>query len=97
MSDFNNIERIAGGEILDQHTFPLFGLTGLFQRVHVPEQGMTVDCVVVMLAEAVDKSDEELLNLVVASGYVDDDSDVTFRHSDTSGYFYTYFNFQQQG
>ncbi|UJF23902.1 hypothetical protein L0B52_06040 [Suttonella sp. R2A3] len=95
MSDFNNIETVAGAKILDEHTFPLFGLTGLFQRLYVAGKGITVDCVIVSLAEAADKSDEELLNLVVASGYVHEDSDVTFRHNESSGYFYTYFNFSE--
>ena len=93
MSDFNNIEQINGAEILEEHQFPLYELTGLFQRLHVAEKGITVESIVVDLAEAEGKSDEEILNLVAASGYVKDDSDITFRSAAGHGYFYTYFNF----
>ncbi|MBV7433548.1 hypothetical protein KRX19_00775 [Cardiobacteriaceae bacterium TAE3-ERU3] len=93
MSDFNNIEQINGAEIIEEHQFPLYELTGLFQRLRVAEKGITVESIVVNLAEAKGKSDEEILNLVAASGYVKEDSDITFRSSTGHGYFYTYFNF----
>lgn len=93
MSDFNHIEQISGAEILEQHQFPLYELTGLFQRLHVAEKGITVECIIVNLEEAEGKSDEDILNLVAASGYVAQDSDITFRSNAESGYFYTYFNF----
>lgn len=93
MIDFSGIQQLNGAEIEDEHVFPLYDLTGLFQRLHVPGKGMTVESIVVNLAEAKGKSDEEILNLVAASGYVHDDSDITFRSNPEHGYFYTYFNF----
>lgn len=57
---------------------------------------MTYESIIVSLADTQDITDEQLLNLVVASGYVNEDSDLTFRINEASGYFYTYFNFVQE-
>ena len=50
--------------------------------------------IVVSLEEAADRDTQYLLNLVVASGYVAEDADLTFRENRAGGYLYTYFNIQ---
>ncbi len=94
MVDFSRIELLADSEIIEQHEFPLFGYTGLYLRCHSARESLGYDCVVVSLREVEDCDDEKLLNLVVASGYVKENSDITFRSNPASEYFYTYFNFQ---
>lgn len=95
MADFSRVQRLADTEILEEHEFPLFEYTGLYQRGYSKLQGLTYSIIAVELAETADISDEKLLNLIAASGYVDEDSDITFRINKASGYFYAYFNFVQ--
>ncbi|SUO98088.1 hypothetical protein [Suttonella indologenes] len=94
MADFSRIELLADSSILEQHEFPLFEYTGLYLQLRSQAQTMDYCCIVVDQQEAQDADDEKLLNLVAASGYVDDDSDITFRISKAEQYFYTYFNFK---
>lgn len=93
MSDFSRIQLLADSQVIEEHRFPLFEYVGLYQRCYSPEHKMYYSVIVVALEDTVGVSDEKLLNLVAASGYVDDDSDITFRINQASGYFYTYFNF----
>lgn len=93
MADFSRIELLADSVILEQHEFPLFEYTGLYLHLRSRAQAMDYGCIVVDQSEAQDADDEKLLNLVAASGYVDDDSDITFRISKARNYFYTFFNF----
>ncbi len=94
MANFSNIQNLTGAEILEQHEFPLFQFTALYQKFVVAEQGIAAESVIVELAE-INVTHEELLNLIVSSGYVAEDADVTFRVNEASGYFYAYFNFQE--
>ena len=82
------------GEILEEHRFPLFEYTGLYQKLRVPAAGVQVESIVVSLEEAAERDTQYLLNLVVASGYVAEDADLTFRENRAGGYLYTYFNIQ---
>lgn len=93
MADFSRIELLADSQILEQHEFPLFEYTGLYLRLQSQAQAMDYSCIVVDMQQAHDANDEKLLNLVAASGYVNDDSDITFRISKAEKYFYTFFNF----
>lgn len=96
MTDFSRVQLLADSVILDTHEFPLFEYTGLWQKYRSEAQKMTYESIIVSLADTQDITDEQLLNLVVASGYVNEDSDLTFRINEASGYFYTYFNFVQE-
>ena len=86
---FARIRLPDSGEILEEHRFPLFEYTGLYQKLRVPAAGVQVESIVVSLEEAADRDTQYLLNLVVASGY-----DLTFRENRAGGYLYTYFNIQ---
>lgn len=89
---FHRIRLPEGGEVHEEHRFPLFEYTGLYQKLHIPASGLQVECITVSLEEAAGRSVSDLLNLVVASGYVAEDADLTFRESRTDGYLYAYFN-----
>lgn len=93
MADFSHVQLLADTVLLEEHEFPLFEYTGLYQRGYSKAQGLTYSTIVASLEETRDISKEKLLNLIVASGYVDEDSDITFRENEASGYFYAYFNF----
>ena len=67
---FARIRLPDSGEILEEHRFPLFEYTGLYQKLRVPAAGVQVESIVVSLEEAADRDTQYLLNLVVASGYV---------------------------
>ena len=91
---FARIRLPDSGEILEEHRFPLFEYTGLYQKLRVPAAGVQVESIVVSLEEAADRDTQYLLNLVVASGYVAEDADLTFRENRAGGDLYTYFNIQ---
>ena len=91
---FHNLRLPESGEILEEHRFPLFEYTGLYQKLRVPAAGGSVESIVVNLEEAAGRDIQYLLNLVVASGYVGEDSDLTFREHRAGGHLYTYFNIQ---
>jgi len=86
---FTRVRLPDSAEILEEHRFPLFGLTGLYQKLRVPAAGVTVESITVSLEEAAEQNTQELLNLVLASGYV---AELTFRENRAGGYLYTYFN-----
>ncbi|SUO93346.1 hypothetical protein [Suttonella ornithocola] len=94
MADFSKVQLLSDTVVIEQHEFPLFEYTGLYQKCYSAAQRLTFSSIIVPLSETREISDEKLLNLIVASGYVDEDSDMTFRINEASGYFYTYFNFQ---
>lgn len=96
MDLFKDIQQISGAEISEEHQFPLFELTGLYQKFFVAEKAISGECIIVNLAEAQNKSDEEILNLIIASGYVAEDMDVSFRIDLQRRYFYSYFNLISQ-
>lgn len=97
MADFSKLERLKDSEVLEQHEFPLSEFTGLFQKCHSAQEKFSYCVVVVDKKETGDTSDEELLKRVLASGYVDEASEITFRSTPASSLFYTYFNFQADG
>jgi len=82
---FARIRLPDSGEILEEHRFPLFEYTGLYQKLRVPAAGVQVESIVVSLEEAADSDTQYLLNLVVASGYVAEDADLTFRENRAGG------------
>lgn len=90
----DEFDSIDGAEILEAHDFPLFELAGHYRKLHIPAQNLTLECIITTM-HGHTLNDEAILNLVVASGYVAEDSDITFRHNQRTGLFYTYFNFQQ--
>lgn len=92
MTDFSRIQNLNGAHIIEAHEFPLFQFTALYQKFTVPSERISAESIIVPL-EVIDISHEELLNLIIASGYVADDADITFRTNEASGYFYAYFNF----
>lgn len=94
MALFEHIEALRGASIMEQHEFPLFELTGLYQKFVVEREQMQGECIMVNLNEARDYSDEALLNLIVASGYVRDDADISFRIDAARQYFYAYFHLE---
>ena len=98
MSLFAEIQPLSGMEVLEEHQFPLFELTGLYQKFRVDRAGEIIsgECITVNLHEAQNKSDEEILNLIVASGYVAEDMDISFRIDAGRRYFYAYFNLVSQ-
>lgn len=63
---FARIRLPDSGEILEEHRFPLFEYTGLYQKLRVPAAGVQVESIVVSLEEAADSDTQYLLNLVVA-------------------------------
>lgn len=81
-------------EVLEEHRFPLFAYSGLYQKLRVPAAGVQVESIIVSLEEAAGCDTQYLLNLVVASGYLAEDADLTFRENRAGGYLYTYFNLQ---
>ena len=81
-----------GGEIREEQRFPLLTYTALYQKLHIPAAGLQVESIVVSLEEAAAHSTQELLNLILASGYVAEDAEFTFRENRADGYLYTYFN-----
>ena len=89
---FTRIRLPDSAEILEEHRFPLFEYTGLYQKLRVPATGVQVESIVVSLEEATAHSTQELLNLILASGYVAEDAEFTFRENRADGYLYTYFN-----
>ena len=89
---FTRVRLPDSAEILEEHRFPLYGLTGLYQKLRVPAAGVTVESITVNLEEAAEQNTQELLNLVLASGYVAEDAELTFRENRAGGYLYTYFN-----
>ena len=89
---FTGIRLPDSAEILEEHRFPLYGLTGLYQKLRVPAAGVQVESITVSLEEAAGQNVRELLNLVLASGYVAEDAELTFRENRAAGYLYTYFN-----
>ena len=89
---FTCIRLPDSAEILEEHRFPLYGLTGLYQKLRVPAAGVQVESITVSLSEAAGQNVRELLNLVLASGYVAEDAELTFRENRAAGYLYTYFN-----
>lgn len=89
---FTRIRLPDSAEILEEHRFPLYGLTGLYQKLRVPAAGVAVESITVNLEEAAGQNTQELLNLVLASGYVAEDAELTFRENRAGGYLYTYFN-----
>lgn len=96
MDLFQEINQLSGAQILDEHIFPLFELTGLYQKFFVAREDIGGECIIVNLQEAQNKSDEEILNLIIASGYVAEDADVSFRVDSQRRYFYAYFNLRQE-
>lgn len=96
MSLFLNIKQLSNIQMIDEHQFPLFEYTGLYQKFSAPEQHMEAECIIVNLQEVAEVkpiTDEAILNLVVASGYVPEDADLTFRIDPNREYLYAYFNF----
>lgn len=89
---FARIQLPNSAETLEEHRFPLYGLTGLYQKLRVPAAGVQVESITVSLSEAAGQNTQELLNLVLASGYVAADAELTFRENRAGGYLYTYFN-----
>ncbi|MDO4642587.1 MAG: hypothetical protein Q4A74_01970 [Cardiobacteriaceae bacterium] len=89
---FVALRPLRGSQVIEAHCFPLFELTGLYQKLSVPLAGILVESVLINLEEAADCEVQYLLDLVVASGYVAEDADLTFRESRAEGFLYTYFN-----
>ncbi|MFC2503625.1 MAG: hypothetical protein ACFN4D_06210 [Cardiobacterium sp.] len=89
---FARIRLPEGGEIREEQRFPLLTYTALYQKLHIPAAGLQVESIVVSLEEAAAHSTQELLNLILASGYVAEDAEFTFRENRADGYLYTYFN-----
>lgn len=89
---FTHIRPLPGSEVIQEHIFPLFEYTGLYQQISVPEAGVQAECIIVSLQETAGKSVEYLLNLISASGYLSQEAELNFRESPQEGYLYTYFN-----
>ena len=89
---FSRIRLPGGGEIREEHRFPLATYSGLYQKLHIPAAGLQVESIVVHFDETVGHNTQELLNLVLATGYVAEDAEFTFRENRANGYLYTYFN-----
>ena len=49
---FTRIRLPDSAEILEEHRFPLYGLTGLYQKLRVPAAGVTAESITVNLEEA---------------------------------------------
>lgn len=94
MADFTEVELLADSEVLDAHEFPLFSYVALFQKLRSTRENMSYCAIVVERAVVEAEGEEALLNMVAASGYLDEDSDLTFRFNEQSAYFYCYFNFK---
>lgn len=92
-ADFSHPGALKNAVILERHDFPLFELSGEYQKIHVPEQGIIVECIITG-TRGHDKSTQELLDMAVASGYIREDSDITFHVSESNGYFCAYFHLQ---
>ena len=67
---FSRIRLPEGGEIREEHRFPLATYSGLYQKLHIPAAGLQVESIVVHFDETVGHNTQELLNLVLATGYV---------------------------
>lgn len=61
----------------------------------MPSQRIIVECVITP-TRGHGKTTQELLDMAVASGYIREDSDVTFHVSETRGYFCAYFHLQTE-
>ena len=83
---FARIRLPEGGEIREEQRFPLLTYTALYQKLHIPAAGLQVESIVVSLEEAAAHSTQELLNLILASGYVAEDAELTFRENRAGGY-----------
>lgn len=92
-ADFRHPGALKHAVILEQHDFPLFELTGEYQKIHVPDQRIIVECIITKTGGH-GKTTQELLDMAAASGYIREDSDITFHVSEASGYFCAYFHLQ---
>lgn len=93
MVDYAKVQLLGDSQVLEMHEFPLFEYPALFQKLESKAQNLRYECIAVALEVLKDYEKERLLNLICASGYVPEESDLTFRHHDSSGFFYAYFNF----
>lgn len=91
--DFSHPGVLKEAQILERHDFPLFELPGEYQKITLPEQNLTVECIITTTRNH-DKSTQELLDMAVASGYIREDSDITFHISESTGYFCAYFHLE---
>ena len=95
-ADFAHPGALKDAVILERHDFPLFELMGEYQKIAVPAQKLTVECIIAPLFGH-DKSTQDLLDMAAASGYIRDDSDITFHASESTGYFCAYFHLVIEG
>lgn len=91
--DFSHPGVLKEAQILERHDFPLFELPGEYQKITLPEQNLTVECIITTTRNH-GKSTQELLDMAVASGYIREDSDITFHISESTGYFCAYFHLE---
>lgn len=94
-TDFAHPGALQNAEILERHDFPLFELPGEYQKIHIAEQGITVECIIAP-SRGHDKTTQDLLDMAIASGYIRDDSDITFHVSESRGYFCAYFHLHME-